>query len=314
MSKENQSTGKGKLEPLLVAVSSRALFDLESENDVFEKEGLEAYRQLQREAEGTPARPGVAFNLVRKLLLLNTPESTRVRIAVISRNDPETGMRVLNSADHHGLKIDVAAFTNGEPTHGYARAYGANLFLSANQQDVKAALDHGIPSARVYRLPPGMSDPHPETLRIAFDGDAVLFSGESEAFFREAGLVHFEEREASLRETPMAPGPFAPFLRALHDLQQSPTPGIPVSVVTALVTARSSGSYRRALHTLRSWGIRLDKAFALAGRDKTQVLREFHPDFFFDDQEANCEPASENMPTGHVDSNYGGLGFLDSKS
>ncbi|MDC6166026.1 5'-nucleotidase [Paucibacter sp. XJ19-41] len=223
---------------LVVAISSRALFDFEEENQFFEDGDDRAYMQLQQQRLDIPAKPGVAFSLVRKLLGFNTAAGPRVEVVVLSRNDPISGMRVFRSAQHYGLKIERGVFTRGESPWRYLRPLKAQLFLSANEADVRSALAAGVAAARVLPLSAHASDAHPHELRIAFDGDAVLFSDEAERVFQAGGLDAFQAHERERVLTPLAAGPFKPVLAALHGLQQDKTDAM--TVRTALVTARSA--------------------------------------------------------------------------
>jgi 5'-nucleotidase len=299
---------------LVVAISSRAVFDFEEENRVFERDDDAAYMALQRERLDTPAQPGVAWALVRKLLdfdPVDCPDAgRRVEVVVVSRNDPVSGLRVFRSAAEAGLRLNRGVFTRGRAPWRYLGPLKANLFLSANADDVRSALDAGIPAARVFPESVKASESNPDEVRIAFDGDAVLFSDESERVFRAGGLDAFQRHEADRAGLPLPPGPFKPLLEALHRLQAESDagqhPGLaarggrPMRVRTALVTARSAPAHERAIRTLMQWGIEVDEALFLGGLAKGPFLREFEPDFFFDDQTGHCESASQVVPAGHV--------------
>ena len=283
---------------LVVAISSRALFDFEEENRVFEASDDRAYMQLQLERLERAATPGVAFSLVNKLLAFNTAQRQRVEVVILSRNDPVSGMRVFRSARHYGLTIQRGVFTRGESPWRYLRPLAANLFLSTNEADVRSALAAGVPAARVYPQSARASDAHPDEVRIAFDGDAVLFSDEAERVFQAQGLDAFQSHEHQRAGTPLAPGPFKPLLLALQALQDEPAPNMRIR--TALVTARSAPAHERAIRTLMDWHIDVDEAMFLGGLAKGEFLREFEPDFFFDDQTGHIENAAPHVPAGHV--------------
>jgi 5'-nucleotidase len=282
---------------LVVAISSRALFDFEEENRVFEAGDDRAYMQLQLQRVEQPAQPGVAFSLVKKLLAFND-ERPRVEVVILSRNDPVSGLRVFRSAQHFGLPVQRGVFTRGQPPWRYLRPLAANLFLSTNEADVRSALGAGVPAARVYPQSAHASAAHPAEVRIAFDGDAVLFSDEAERVFQASGLAAFQSHESERAATPLAPGPFKPLLEALHRLQREPVAGMRLR--TALVTARSAPAHERAIRTLLSWQIEVDEAMFLGGLAKGTFLREFEPDFFFDDQTGHIENAAVHVPAGHV--------------
>jgi 5'-nucleotidase len=284
---------------LVVAISSRALFDFEEENRVFEATNDSAYMRVQQERLAIPAKAGVAFPLVEKLLKFNTATESRVEVVILSRNDPVSGLRVFRSAEHAGLKLERGVFTRGRPPYHYLRSLHANLFLSANENDVRETILAGFPAALVYPQSVKMAQSNPHEIRIAFDGDAVLFSDESEKIFQSKGLDAFVQHETHLAKTPLPPGPFKPLLEALHQLQNS-SPDSLMRIRTALVTARSAPAHERAIRTLMSWGVDIDEAMFLGGLNKSDFLREFATDFFFDDQTGHCELAAEVAPTGQV--------------
>lgn len=296
---------------LVVAISSRALFDFEEENRLFEVGDDRAYMRLQLDRMDRPAKPGVAFSLVHKLLAFNAaptkgtvavepPALTdpRVEVVILSRNDPVSGLRVFRSCQHYGLPIERGVFTRGQPPWRYLRPLAANLFLSANEQDVRSALSARVPAARVYPHSARASDAHPDEVRIAFDGDAVLFSDEAERIYQSAGLDAFQVHERERATTPLPAGPFKPLLEALHRLQQDRARRMRIR--TALVTARSAPAHERAIRTLLDWRIEVDEAMFLGGLPKGAFLREFEPDFFFDDQTGHIENAAQHVPSGHV--------------
>jgi 5'-nucleotidase len=298
---------------LTVAVTSRALFDLEEGHALFEREGVEAYAAYQREHEDDILKPGVAFPVVRKLLALNdgAPEDTpRVEVILLSRNSADTGLRIFNSIQHYGLDIVRATFTAGEPTWPYVKPFGTDLYLSANHESVRRALVHGIAAATI--LPQSAADVlaataaatdtgRPSTqLRIAFDGDAVIFSDESERISREQGVEAFGRHERERAHEPLSGGPFRNFLSALHALQAAFPAGEAAPIRTALVTARSAPAHERVIRTLREWGVRLDEALFLGGRHKGPFLEAFGADIFFDDSQHNIDSARQHVTAGHV--------------
>jgi 5'-nucleotidase len=287
---------------LVVAISSRALFDFEEENQVFEQSDDRAYMALQLQRLDTPAKPGVAFSLVKKLLAFNqTPleaATQRVEVVILSRNDPVSGMRVFRSAQHYGLLIERGSFTRGQPPWRYLKPLHANLFLSTHLSDVRAALDAGVPAAQVYPQSAHASNAYPCEVRIAFDGDAVLFSDEAERVYQSQGLRAFQKHEQDKVLQPLLAGPFKPLLDALKRLQKESTPNMRLR--TALVTARSAPAHERAIRTLMDWNIEVDEAMFLGGLPKGEFLREFEPDFFFDDQTGHVASASMHVPSGHV--------------
>ncbi|GAB3332924.1 5'-nucleotidase [Marilutibacter aestuarii] len=289
-------------DPLIVAISSRTLFNLEDSHALFEAEGIDAYAAFQREHEDDLLAPGIAFPLVRKLLGLNEgapPEAPRVEVILISRNSADTGLRIFNSIAHHGLSIKRAAFSNGAPPFPYIRPFGADLFLSTHAEDVRSALMAGVAAATLLPAQ-APQDRHERQLRIAFDGDAVIFGDESERVSREGGLAAFTEHERANAGEPLSGGPFRGFLDALHRLQAAFPVGQDSPIRTALVTARSIPAHERVIRTLREWGIRLDEALFLGGRAKGPFLEAFGADIFFDDSAHNIESARGLVAAGHV--------------
>jgi len=286
---------------LVVAISSRALFDFEEENRVFESLGERAYIDLQYAKLGVPAKLGVAFPLVKKLLAFNTPSVHRVEVVILSKNDPVSGLRVFNSAEGAGLRLERGVFTRGRSPYRYLDALKANLFLSTNESDVRAALEAQFPAARVYPVDPDSPQAAANNageLRIAFDGDAVLFSDEAERVYQSSGLDAFTAHETQHALRPLPPGPFKPLLEALHRLQAATE--APIRLRTALVTARSAPAHERAVRTLMQWNIQVDEAMFLGGLDKGEFLAAFEPDFFFDDQHGHVESARRHVAAGHV--------------
>ncbi|WP_374661902.1 5'-nucleotidase [Inhella sp.] len=284
---------------LVVAISSRALFDFEEENQLFEAADDRAYMALQQERLQQAAKPGIAFSLVKKLMAFNQ-DRQRVEVVVLSRNDPISGLRVYRSAEQLGLPILRGVFTRGREPWRYLKPLHAQLFLSANEADVREALAAGVPAARVFPATAQASDAHPDELRIAFDGDAVLFSDEAEQVYQRDGLAAFQAHEQHRVHEPLPPGPFKPLLAALQALrEQGDRPG-GMRVRTALVTARSAPAHERAVRTLMSWNIEVDEAMFLGGLAKGEFLREFEPDFFFDDQLGHVHNAAPHVPAGHV--------------
>jgi 5'-nucleotidase len=286
---------------LTIAISSRALFDLEESHRIFETEGVDAYCRYQIERESESLDPGVAFGLVQKLLHLNRSleQQEQVEVVLISRNNADTGLRVFNSIQHYDLSISRAAFTGGQSPYRYVKPFNAHLFLSADPQDVRNALEAGVAAATILPSKSALSTNNAEQLRIAFDGDAVLFSDEAERVFRSHGLEAFTASETAAANDPLPGGPFRDFLAALHRIQarysQNDAP-----IRTALFTARSAPAHERVVRTLRAWDIRIDEAVFLGGLDKGEFLSTFGADIFFDDQRGHCDSAREHVPTGHV--------------
>ena len=289
---------QAKIDPLVIAISSRALFNLEDSHRVFEEEGLDAYQQYQISKEDQPLEQGDAFLLVQKLLGLNKLlDESPVQVILLSRNSADTGLRVFNSIQHYGLDISRAAFSGGESPYRYISAFNSHLFLSTDGADVRQALESGVAAATI--LPSEKSLTPNEKLKIAFDGDAVLFSDDSEKIFKNKGLAAFTENEKQAANEPLSGGPFKPILAALQQIQVAFPPG-ESPLRTCLVTARAAPAHERVVRTLRAWNIRIDESLFLGGLDKGEFLRAFDADVFFDDQEGHCESARNHVATGHV--------------
>ena len=290
---------------LVIAISSRTLFDMSQSHEVFEKEGIDAYCKYQIYHETEKLEPGIAFQMVRKFLALNRntdKNAPHVEIVLVSRNSADTGLRIFNSIQHYELDITRAAFTGGSTAYPYVEAFGADLFLSADQSDVGKALEAGHAAATI--LPSRVDHSDGGQLKIAFDGDAVIFSDEAEQIFQEKGLAEFTENEKQAANHPLPGGPFRKFLSALHQIQQNHDES---PIRTALITTRAAPCHERVIKTLRAWEVRVDESYFLGGMDKAEFLKTFGADIFFDDQFDNCESARKYVPTGHVPSGISNL-------
>ena len=290
---------------LVIGVSSRALFDLNRENEIYENEGLEAYCKYQLDHENDILKPGTGFALIESMLRINQIDKNqrRTEVVIVSRNSADTSLRISNSINHYSLDITRAAFTGGEPVAKYLNAFDVDLFLSATEEDVQAAVESNVASGLIYDGPSDNRLDPLEQIRIAFDGDAVLFSEESELIYQSQGLEAFLEHEKLNAEKPLPEGPFAKLLKTLSFLQfelntnyQKEIPPIR----TALVTARNSPAHERVIRTLRTWNVRIDETFFLGGVSKDRVLSSFAPHIFFDDQHQHCDAASKLVPTARV--------------
>jgi 5'-nucleotidase len=289
-------------EILVVGVSSRALFDLSAEDEVFKNEGIEGYRTYQLEHEDEPLLPGTAFYLVKSLLQLNKQASKPiVEVVVMSRNSPETGLRMLNAIEKHELDITRIALSGGEPLAPYIDAFDIDLFLSMDEQDVQAVIDSRTSAAALIYAPPVSFNPTDNRVKIAFDADAVLFSEESEHRYKTEGMEAFHRYEDEHENDPLADGPFATLLKKLSKIQEYLPTRIELSPVRlAIVTARNAPSHMRVIKTLRKWGVYVDEAYFLGGLDKDKILKAFGAHIFFDDQEAHVDKASKVVPSGKV--------------
>lgn len=288
---------------LVVGISSRALFDLEEENRLYEEKGLKEYADCQIRHENDILKPGTGFQLVKALLKINTidPEKKNIEIIIMSRNSADTSLRIFNSIEHYGLDITRAALSGGESLAPYLTAFNVDLFLSANEGDVQEAINAGFAAGVICTHPEFPIDPMKEIgqIRIAFDGDAVLFSDESERIYQEHGLEAFIEHEKINALKPLPEGPFAKLLKTISYLQRK-LPNDKVPIRTALVTARNAPAHERVIRTLREWGVRIDEAFFLGGVEKSEVLKAFGAHIFFDDQPVHLGPASKVVPSARV--------------
>lgn len=287
---------------LVVGVSSRALFDLEAENEIFNKEGISGYRKYQQEHENVLLTPGTAFYLVQSLLHLNTDAKKRiVEVVVMSRNSPETGVRIMNSVREHGLDITRMAFSGGEPLSPYIDAFDIDLFLSKDVKDVQAVIDSKSCAAAYIYAPPTEFKPLDNRVKIAFDADAVLFSDESEHRYKTEGIDAFHKYEQEHENDALGEGPFAKLLIKLSKIQEELPTTIELSPLRlAIVTARNAPSHMRVIKTLRKWRVYVDEAYFLGGLTKDKVLKAFGAHIFFDDQDVHLKDSSRFVPSGRV--------------
>lgn len=286
---------------LVVGISSRALFDLEEENRIFEQEGLDAYCEYQRSHENDILLPGTAFPLIKALHNLNSADEQLTEIIVMSKNSADTSLRIFNSIQYYGLDISRAALVSGMPISPYLEAFRTDLFLSADAQDVQEAINANIAAGIICSRPGKIISPDEniEQIRIAFDGDAVIFSDEAERIYQSEGLEAFAEHERLNALKPLPEGPFAKLLKTISLVQQRfDDDNMPIR--TALVTARNAPAHERVIRTLRAWNVRIDEAFFLGGIKKSEVLQAFGANIFFDDQSVHTEPASKLVPSARV--------------
>lgn len=286
---------------LVVGISSRALFDLEYENSIYEEQGLQAYLEYQRNHEQDILKPGTAFPLIRALHKLNDGGEQLVEIIIMSKNSADTSLRIFNSIEHYGLDISRAALVGGNKIAPYLSAFRTGLFLSANEEDVQEAIDAGVAAGLICSHDKLDISAHEEIdqIRIAFDGDAVIFSDESEKIFKSKGLEAFEEHERLNARKPLPEGPFAKLLATISRVQKKfSTDEMPIR--TALVTARNAPAHERVIRTLMAWGVRIDEAFFLGGVQKSDFLKAFGAHIFFDDQAVHTDPASKLVPSARV--------------
>ncbi len=285
---------------LVVGISSRALFDLSESHEIFQNDGVEAYRKYQIKNEDQILVPGEAFNLVNKILKINDfyENKDRVEVILLSRNTADTGLRIFNSIESHELNISRAVFCGGESPYKYVKAFGVDLFLSSSKDDVKMAIQNSVASARIISSKSKKLSKGDTLLRIAFDGDSVIFSDESEKIYAKEGLKAFLDNERK-QKSMLKAGPFKSFLVELNKLQ-SELSHVDCPIRTALVTARSAPSHKRVIKTLRNWGVRIDESLFLGGMKKSEFLKSFKADIFFDDQQNNIEDASAKVTSAHV--------------
>ncbi|MFH8803714.1 5'-nucleotidase [Streptomyces sp. NPDC017936] len=293
---------------LVIGLASSALFDLAESDAVFRREGEESYRVHQREHLDDTLRPGVAFPFIRRVLSLNdlAPEGDPlVEVIILSRNDPDTGLRVMRSVTAHGLPISRAVFMQGRAPYRFMRALRMSLFLSADENDVREAVASGLPAGRVLGSAVA-DDPDDRELRIAFDFDGVLAGDESERVFQRDGLESFRAHEALNVATPHDAGPLRDFLGEINTLQRrererrGQDADYAIRVRVSIVTARNAPAHERAVRSLNNWGVTVDDAFFLGGVDKSTVMDVLKPHIFFDDQESHLEGTSRTTPSVHI--------------
>ena len=288
---------------LMVGISSRTLFDLEEEDKLFQEKGIKEYRKVQREKENEELKPGTAFHLIQALLKLNNLSKTNrlVEVIVMSRNSPETGMRILNSINSSGLDITRSAFTGGEKISDYIEAFEIDLFLSKNESDVQDVIDTKTAAAALILEPPMNFNSEKDTVRIAFDADAVLFSEESEQIYKSEGMEAFHQNEKKNENVPLKEGPLGKLLRTLSKIQKYMNTTIELTPLRlAIVTARNSPSHMRVIKTLRDWEVYVDEAFFLGGIHKDKVLKAFNAHIFFDDKDVQLDKARKVVPSAKV--------------
>lgn len=288
---------------LVIGISTRALFDLTKENQIFVKDGAEAYCSYQKRHENEILKPGPGFSLIDTLLSLNElpGNAGRVEVIIVSRNSADISLRIFHSVRHYGMNITRAVLTSGASIVPYLKAFKTDLFLSADEEDVQSAINLGMAAAVMINNCAFRSRKVRGTkqLRIAFDGDAVLFADESEQIFARDGLRAFEENERKLAKKPLQAGPFAKLCETISKIQKE-FAGKESPVRTALVTSRCAPAHERVIRTLRAWNVRIDEVFFLGGISKKEVLREFGASIFFDDQMLHALAASEVVPAARV--------------
>jgi 5'-nucleotidase len=281
---------------LVIAVTTRALFDLEEENRIFEENGLEEYSKYLCEHEMVVLEKGTAFALIEMFLNLNKAfKESIVEIIIMTRNKPCNGIRISNSIKKYALEIGSIAYTGGEPLVKYFEPYNIDLFLSKNEGDVQDSINTGVAAALLYDIPKDFQ-PNDNEIRIAFDADAVIFSEESELIYKKKGLDSFIEHEQRNAMKSLPEGPFGQFIQILSGLKVK----CPGKIKIAIVTSRSSSVQDRVNLTLREWGVDVDEAFFLGGKNKKSFLKSYNPHMFFDDQDAHVLPASKQIPAGRV--------------
>ena len=290
---------------LVVAVSSRALFNLEDENKLFEEKGLDVYYQYSIENENKELNKGTGYRLIENLLKINEhfdEKNRQVEVIVLSKNNAATSLRITNAIDKSNLDITRSGWTSGNDISTYLKAFKVDLFLSADDNDVINAIQNGVAAAKILSSNEEVHTSLGDQVRIAFDGDAVLFSEESELVYKEHGLEAFIEHEKLNKDNPMKMGPFAKLLLTIASIQVKfkDSPSKPSPIRTALVTARSAPTHERVIKTLNVWGVRIDEAFFLGGSEKYEILEAFGADIFFDDQDVHLELSSSVVPSAKV--------------
>ncbi|MDN7134550.1 5'-nucleotidase [Pseudidiomarina terrestris] len=293
---------------LVVGISSSALFNLDESDHIFRTQGEDKYREHQRENQDKVLGKGVAFPFVRRLLKFNSlrSEDPLVEVVLLSRNDPDTGLRVMNSIEHYGLGITRAVFLQGNSPHIYIQTFDIELFLSANEQDVREATIAGYPAGQI--LSGDIKDiEEDDELRIAFDFDGVLVDDEAEAIYKETNkLDRFHDHETTMSDITHNPGPLKKFLDRISDIQkieaelEETDSSYRARLKVSIVTARNAPSHKRVINTMREWGITVNEAFFLGGVEKSKVLSVLKPHIFFDDQLIHLESSAPSLPSVHI--------------
>lgn len=292
----------------VIAVASSALFDLTESDKVYQEKGEEEYRKYQREHEERVLETGVAFPLIKRMLSINNEadeEDQPVEVILLSRNDPDTGLRVFKSIEHYKLPISRAVFVAGNNPFQYMGAFNASLFLSGNPADVKEAVEQGFPAGCIYPTD-FIDDDSDEELRLAFDFDGVIADDSAETIFQTGQLGSFLDHEKRNADEPLPPGPLLRFFTEISKLQKrellkkQQDENYKPKIRVAIATARNAPAHERVITTLRKLDIRVDEAFFLGGVDKGRVLRIFRPHIFFDDQVGHIEGVAHIVPSVHV--------------
>lgn len=293
---------------LVISIASSALFDLTESHQIYLTKGVEEYRLHQERNLDIPFPRGVAFPFIRRFLGINKafPKQLPVEVVLLSRNSPETGLRVFRSIRHYELDITRAGFMTGRSPHEYVPAFNASLFLSANEEDVQKAIDANYPAGVV--LPSKVYDDELDTeLRVAFDFDGVIADDEAETVFKKHNdLNEFQAHETTKRAIPHQPGPLADLFKKLSFMQKleqkrlKDDPKYKKILRIAIVTARNAPAHERVVTTLKEWGVSADESFFLGGMQKSRILTILRPHMFFDDQRSHLESPAGDIPMVHV--------------
>jgi 5'-nucleotidase len=295
---------------LVVGVSSTALFDLHEEERMFEEKGIKEYRIYQTKNISKILNKGVAFPFIKRYLHINHvyKNDVPIEVVLISKNSPETGVRIFNSIKHYELDITRAAFTSGESPYRYIPAFNISLFLSTNETDVINAINSGYPAGRIISTHVTDKEIDNPELRVAFDFDGVIADDESERVYTNAGgvLDQYHQYETSHVNDPHSPGPLADFFKKLALFQRIETskkdndPTYKKIIKTAIITARNSPSHERAINTLKYWGVSVDDMFLLGGIEKRRILEVYKPHLYFDDQKTHLDSRLTDIPLVHI--------------
>jgi 5'-nucleotidase len=298
--------------PLRIGISTRSLFDLEKEDRVFKEKGVHAYIELQHEQESELIKKGSGFELVKRLLNLNEQDlDPFVQVIVLSKNSPDLSIRAFRSIEEYGLPILQGSFTSGRSLAPYVKSWDLDLFLSNDSSDVKAVYDAGVASAHLGEVPVLATEMEDEEVRIAFDGDSVIFSPESDLVYKSSGLAAFREHEIAKSHEPMSGGPLGQFLKKLSILRKIFLEPNNISKVRiGLVTARDRIAHERVINTLRAWDTPVDEAHFVGRWKKSPILNAFRAHIFFDDQRQHVLDAAPTVPSAKVPGPHDGSPVL----
>lgn len=292
----------------VITVTTSALFDMKESDEFFHKYGVKEYRKYQEAHIDDTLAKGVAFPFIRRILTLNDafPDEMPVEVVLFSKNSPDAGLRALRSIQKYGLNITRSVFTSGYDNFKYLPAYNSTLFLSADPNDTKAAIDAGFAAGTVLNKDV-IDDEEDKELRLGFDFDSVVADDSSEAFYKShmGNMTEYFKHEKALSSFPLAEGPLGDLLRKISFFQKKELkkkiedPTYKPILRTSIITARNAPAHERVVTTLKVWDIDVDQVFFLGGIEKGRILNILKPHMFFDDQMLHIEHLVD-IPAVHI--------------